>query len=131
MLLNLNQIGQIELPVTDTDRSEAFYEKVLGLRKLYRFGDLTFFDCAGVRLLVNTVREPAKFHPQGCIYFRCCDVALTVAELEKRGVTFAHRPHLTAKMDDYDLWMAFFEDPDGHTVAIMPKLEANRELPRQ
>ena len=23
----------------------------LGLRKLYRFGDLSFFDCAGVRLL--------------------------------------------------------------------------------
>jgi methylmalonyl-CoA/ethylmalonyl-CoA epimerase len=49
MLLNLSQIGQIGLPVVDTDRSEAFYEKVIGLRKLYRFGDLSFFDCAGVR----------------------------------------------------------------------------------
>jgi methylmalonyl-CoA/ethylmalonyl-CoA epimerase len=42
MLLNLSQIGQIGLPVIDTDRSEAFYEKVIGLRKLYRFGDLSF-----------------------------------------------------------------------------------------
>lgn len=119
MLLNLNQIGQIALPVTDTDRSEAFYEKVLGLRKLYRFGDLSFFDCAGVRLLLDKVREPAKFQRQGCIYFRCSDIALTVAELEKRGVTFTHRPHLIAKMDDHDLWMAFFEDPDGHMLAVM------------
>jgi hypothetical protein len=22
-------------------------------------------------------------------------------------------------MDDHDLWMAFFEDPDGHTFAVM------------
>jgi catechol 2,3-dioxygenase-like lactoylglutathione lyase family enzyme len=41
MPLNLNQIGQIALPVRDVDRSETFYEKVIGLRKLYRFGDLT------------------------------------------------------------------------------------------
>ena len=39
MLLNLSHIGQIALPVTDVDRSETFYEKVIGLRKLYRFGD--------------------------------------------------------------------------------------------
>jgi methylmalonyl-CoA/ethylmalonyl-CoA epimerase len=53
MLLNLSQIGQIALPVGDVDRAEAFYEKVVGLRKLYRFGNLSFFDCAGVRLLLD------------------------------------------------------------------------------
>jgi catechol 2,3-dioxygenase-like lactoylglutathione lyase family enzyme len=47
MLLNLNQIAQIAVPVVDPDRSEAFYRDMLGLRKLYRFGDLCFFDCAG------------------------------------------------------------------------------------
>jgi methylmalonyl-CoA/ethylmalonyl-CoA epimerase len=119
MLLNLNQIGQIALPVGDTDRSEAFYEQVIGLRKLYRFGDLSFFDCAGVRLLLDKMKEPAEFSPQGCIYFRCADIAFTVAELEKRGVTFTLRPHLIANMDDHDLWMAFFKDPDGHTLAVM------------
>jgi len=119
MLLNLSQIGQIGLPVIDTDRSEAFYEKVIGLRKLYRFGDLSFFDCAGVRLFLDKVKEPAAFRPQGCIYFRCADIALTVAELERRGVSFTLRPRLIAKMDDHDLWMAFFEDPDGHTLAVM------------
>ena len=53
MFLNLRHIGQIALPVTDVDRAEAFYADVLGLPKLYRFGDLTFFDCAGVRLLLE------------------------------------------------------------------------------
>jgi methylmalonyl-CoA/ethylmalonyl-CoA epimerase len=61
----------------------------------------------------------ADVRPQGCIYFRCADIGLTVVELEKRGVNFVFRPHLIAKMDDHDLWMAFFEDPDGHTLAVM------------
>jgi len=29
------------------------------------------------------------------------------------------KPHLIAKMPDHDLWMAFFTDPDGHTLALM------------
>jgi methylmalonyl-CoA/ethylmalonyl-CoA epimerase len=117
MLLNLSQIGQIALPVSDVDRAEAFYEKVVGLRKLYRFGDLTFFDCAGVRLLLEKAHD--SFKPQGCIYFRCADIALSVRELEKRGLSFTSKPHLIAKMDDHDLFMAFFTDPDGHTLALM------------
>jgi methylmalonyl-CoA/ethylmalonyl-CoA epimerase len=119
MLLNLSQIGQISLPITDVERSESFYERVIGLRKLYRFGDLTFFDCAGIRLLLEKVSDPADLVPRGCIYFRCADIALTVTELESRGLTFVHRPHRIAKMDDHDLWMAFFADPDGHTLAVM------------
>ena len=78
MLLNLTHIGQIALPVADVDRSEAFYRDVLGLPKQYRFGDLTFFDCAGVRLLLE--KSEGAITPQGCIYFRCADIALTVAE---------------------------------------------------
>ena len=117
MMLNLSQIGQIALPVTDVDRSEAFYEKVIGLRKLFRFGDLSFFDCAGVRLLLDKAAEVTGSH--GCIYFRSADIALAVAELEKRGAVFTSRPHLIARMDDHDLWMAFFADPDGHPLALM------------
>jgi catechol 2,3-dioxygenase-like lactoylglutathione lyase family enzyme len=117
MMLNLSQIGQIALPVADVDRSEAFYEKVIGLRKLFRFGDLSFFDCAGVRLLLEKAREGAQ--PGSCIYFRCADIALAVAELEKRGAVFTSKPHLITRMDDHDLWMAFFNDPDGHTLALM------------
>jgi methylmalonyl-CoA/ethylmalonyl-CoA epimerase len=119
MRLNLDHIGQIALPVRDADRSEAFYENTIGLRKLYRFGDLVFFDCAGVRLLLDKVKDLANFKTQGTIYFRCADISLAVKELESRGVTIDLRPHLIAKMEDHDLWMAFFKDPDGHTLAVM------------
>ena len=119
MLLNLDHIGQIALAVGDVDRAEAFYRDVLGLRKLYRFGDLTFFDCAGVRLMLEKSHRPDDILKSSVIYFRCADIALAVRELEKRGVTFSSKPHLIAKMDDHDLWMAFFTDPDGHTLAVM------------
>ena len=52
-MVKLGHIGQIALPVSDVDRAERFYETVLGLRKLYRFGDLSSVDCAGVRLLLE------------------------------------------------------------------------------
>lgn len=117
MMLNLGQIGQIALPVADVDRAEAFYEWVIGLRKLFRFGDLTFFDCAGVRLLLEKAHGDVQ--PGGCIYFRCADMALAVAELDKRGAVFTSKPHLIARMDDHDLWMAFFNDPDGNMLALM------------
>ena len=119
MFLNLSQIGQIALPVSDVDRAETFYETVMGLRKLYRYGDLSFFDCAGVRLLLEKTHDGSTPRRGGCIYFRCADIALTVTELKRRNVTLTHQPHLIAKMDDHDLWMAFFNDPDGHTLAVM------------
>jgi methylmalonyl-CoA/ethylmalonyl-CoA epimerase len=119
MLLDLSHIGQIALPVADVDRAETFYGQVMGLRKLYRFGDLSFFDCAGVRLLLEKAADPGAITSRGCTYFRCADIALAVSELEKRGLTFTSQPHLIARMDDHDLWMAFFKDPDGHTLALM------------
>ena len=119
MAIGLNRIGQIALTVRDVDSAEAFYQTKLGLRKLYRFGDLTFFDCAGLRLLLEKAHDPANVNHASPIYFSCADIALTVRELQQRGVVFSSLPHLVAKMDDHDLWMAFFEDPDGHTLALM------------
>ncbi|MCG8358119.1 MAG: VOC family protein [Kiloniellales bacterium] len=119
MPFQLNQIGQIGIGVSDVDRAEAFYGETLGLRKLFRFGDLLFFDCAGVRLFIEKAGEAAEARQASPIYFRCADIALAVHALEGRGVHFSGPPHLIAKMDDHDLWMVFFADPDGHTLALM------------
>ena len=123
--MTINQIGQIALAVSDTDRSEAFYEHTLGLRKLYRYGALTFFDCAGVRLMLS---PPENGQPvtvaQGAIYFRVSDLLLTVQGLRDKGVAIESEPHLIAPMPDHDLWMAFIRDPDGHLIGLM--MEAPR-----
>lgn len=116
----MNQIGQIAIAVSNTDRSEAFYEGTLGLRKLYRYGDLSFFDCAGVRLMLSPPENGEKVEPgQGAIYFRVADLTLAVKELKAKGTDVFSEPHLTAPMPDHDLWMAFVRDPDGHLIGLM------------
>ena len=118
--MTLNQIGQIALAVSNTDRSEAFYEKALGLRKLYRYGDLAFFDCAGVRLMLSPPEQGQQVVvAQGAIYFRTADLALVVKDLKSKGVAIVSEPHLTAPMPDHDVWMAFIRAPDGHLIGLM------------
>ena len=34
-------------------------------------------------------------------------------------------PHLIAKMPDHDLWMTFFRDPEGNTLALMSEVRAS------
>jgi methylmalonyl-CoA/ethylmalonyl-CoA epimerase len=119
MAFSLGPVGQIALGVADADRSEAFYAQVLGLRKLFRFGGLAFFDCAGLRLLLDQTPTPEAVKPGSPIYFRVADIGLARRELEGRGVAFADQIHLVAPMEDHDLWMTFFHDPDGHILALM------------
>ena len=69
--------------------------------------------------MVEKASEPEEIRRSSVIYFRCADIDLAVRELRGRGVTFTTEPHLIAKMDDHDLWMAFFKDPDDHTLAVM------------
>ena len=117
MRLDISHIGQIALAVADVDRAEDFYREALGLRRLFRFGDLSFFDCAGVRLLLE--KSAGETGSGATLYFRCADLALAMRELGARGVSFYAGPQLVARMDDHDLWMAFFRDPDGNSLALM------------
>jgi catechol 2,3-dioxygenase-like lactoylglutathione lyase family enzyme len=58
VLLDISHIDQIGFGVADIDRAEDFYGRALGLRKLLRVGDLTFFECDGIRLLLEKRRGP-------------------------------------------------------------------------
>ncbi len=119
MTFALNQIGQISLTVDDVDVAERFYEGTLGLRKLFRFGDLLFFDCAGVRLFVEKSSAEPFVPASSILYFRVADLTIAVAELQAKDVTFVHPPQLVAPMEDHDLWMAFFQDPAGNMMGLM------------
>ena len=129
MPFHLHRIGQIALSVRDVDTSESFYADIVGLRKLYRFGDLSFFDCSGVRLLLEKAADAQSATQSSAIYFSCNDIALGVRELEQRGIIFTSPPHLIAPMEGHALWMAFFEDPDGHTLALMHEAPKGYSLP--
>ena len=119
MTVALSALGQIALPVSDPDRADAFYTDKLRLKRLFRFGNLMFFDCGGVRLMLEGNSEEAG-HTEGvCLYFRVEGIEAAHQELSARGVPFDDAPHLIAKMPDHELWMAFFRDPDRNLLALM------------
>lgn len=128
MAFSLNQLGQVSLSVDDVDAAERFYSEALGLKKLYRFGDLVFFDCAGVRLFIEK-SEQNPLPKSSVLYFRTPDLRTALPALQKRGVTFTHDPHCIAKMEDHDLWMAFFTDPAGNTLALMQEAPKGYQPP--
>jgi methylmalonyl-CoA/ethylmalonyl-CoA epimerase len=39
-------------------------------------------------------------------------------------VQFKGVPHLVARMPDHELWMAFFDDSEGNTLALMSEVRA-------
>ncbi len=123
--VGLSQIGQIGIPARDLDRAVAFYRDALGMRHLFSVPNLAFFDCGGIRLMLSRPERPELDHPSSIIYFKVDDIAAAYRALAERGVRFEDTPHVIAKMETYDLWMAFFRDSEENYLAIMS--EAPRE----
>ena len=117
--LGLSAIGQISMIAHDIARATEFYRDKLGMRLLFEVPKMAFFDCAGVRLMLS-LPENAEFdHPGSVLYFRVDDIAQAHATLKERGVAFVDEPHFIAKMPDHELWMTFFKDSEGNTLALM------------
>lgn len=123
--LSLSRIGQIAIVVTDVERSTAFYRDTLGMRFLFAFPGLAFFDCDGVRLMLTKPEGNEFDHPSSVLYFRVADINSAYETLRSRHVEFMDGPHIIARMPDHDLWMAFFRDPDDNVFALMAEV-ANR-----
>jgi catechol 2,3-dioxygenase-like lactoylglutathione lyase family enzyme len=117
----LHQIGQIRIQVTDVDRAVGFYRDALGMSFLYAFPGMAFFDVEGVRLML-VEPEGRDFGGVSVIYYRVDDIGQAVTTLEARGVTFDDQPHVVHRDAAYDLWMAFFRDPDGNVLALMSEV---------
>lgn len=115
----LSRLQQISMRATDVPRATAFYRDVLGLKFLFDAPpNLAFFDCGGVRLMLG-VAEGEFDHPGSILYFAVDDIQAMRAALGAKGVAFAREPHLIAKLPDREVWMAFFQDTEGNTLALM------------
>jgi methylmalonyl-CoA/ethylmalonyl-CoA epimerase len=116
----LSRIGQISMNARDLDRAVQFYRDTLGLSFVFTAPpQMAFFDCAGVRLLVGVAEDKAFDHPGSVLYFAVDDIRQMYDVLVSRGVTFRGAPHLIARLADREIWMAFFDDPEGNTLALM------------
>jgi methylmalonyl-CoA/ethylmalonyl-CoA epimerase len=119
--VRFDNIRQIALTVTDLARAKDFYQNTLGMKFLFDAGQLVFFQCGEIRLMLGTSE---KDKPRGgtILYFKVDDIHAAHAALRERGVEFFQAPHLVAKMPDHDLWMAFLKDPDDNTLSVMCEL---------
>jgi len=118
--MDVSALGQVALTVSDVTRSSAFYRDAVGLRFLFAAGpSLAFLDLGNARLMLSA--PEGEFAPGGStvLYLKVADIAASHAAMRGRGVLFVDEPHLVAPMPDHDLWMCFFRDPDGHTLALM------------
>ena len=117
----ITSIGQIAVPVGDLPRAVKFYRDVLGLNFVFEVSGMAFFNCGGVRLMLNARDESQSPHGS-IIYYKTDDIQATAADLKSHDVKFEAQPHLVAKMPDHDLWMAFIRDSEDNLVALMSEV---------
>jgi methylmalonyl-CoA/ethylmalonyl-CoA epimerase len=124
--MNFSQIGQIAVHADNLERAVAFYRDTLGMRFLFQAPPgLAFFDCGGIRLMLETVKEKdTTDRINSLIYYKVDDIGATHETLVSRGVTFVSKPHLIAKMPDHDLWMGFFRDSENNLVGLMSEVRS-------
>lgn len=117
--MNLGRIEQIAIPVRDLARATAFYRDRLGMKLLFEVPlQLAFFDCDGIRLALSISSDPMYDPPGSIVYYRVADIEAAHAELEGKDVAFLQGPHRVAELGEVEIWMAFFEDTEGNTLAL-------------
>lgn len=120
--IGITQIGQIALRVDDLARAVAFYRDVLELPFLFSTGELAFFQCGEVRLLLSRPETASDDQASSIIYYKVADIQQAYARLLERKVKFIDQPHLIAKMPDHELWMVFCYDTEANTLALMAEV---------
>jgi methylmalonyl-CoA/ethylmalonyl-CoA epimerase len=124
--MEIRNIGQVAVTVQDTDRAVGFYRDKLGLKFLFRAGQLAFFDCGGVRLMVSPPERDRRTF-SSVIYFRVPDIQQAYAELSAKAVKFVGAPNMIARMPDHELWLAEFEDGEGNFMALMSEVRPAKD----
>jgi DNA-binding CsgD family transcriptional regulator/catechol 2,3-dioxygenase-like lactoylglutathione lyase family enzyme len=121
--LQIGPVGQIARRVKDISAARQWYGEVLGLKHLYSFGDLAFFDCGGTRLFLS---QGEGGEGDSILYFRVPDIRSAHAALSGRGIEFLQAPHMIHRHEDgTEEWMAFFQDNDKRPLAIMAQAKSS------
>jgi methylmalonyl-CoA/ethylmalonyl-CoA epimerase len=121
--IGITRLGQIAVNVKDVERAAEFYERILGLKLLFKAPPgLAFFDCGGVRLMLDRAEKPEFDHPSSILYFTVPNIQESYEKLKNDAVHFEDQPHVIAKMATHDLWMTFFRDSENNLLALMSEV---------
>jgi DNA-binding CsgD family transcriptional regulator len=115
--VKIGSIAQIARSVQDVKQAEDWYKNVVGLKHLYTFGRLAFFDCDGTRLMLSQETAAA---PESILYLRVGDIAKVYELYKSRGIEFINAPHMIHKhADGTEEWLCMFKDPEGRPLGLM------------
>ncbi|HET8727665.1 MAG TPA: LuxR C-terminal-related transcriptional regulator [Alphaproteobacteria bacterium] len=110
-------LGQVARTVREIGPAETWFRDVLGLPHLYTFGNLAFFDCGGVRLMLSAGEGTGQ---DSVLYFRVPDIHAAWQRLLDRGAKAHSAPHVIhTHADGTEEWMAFVDDNEGRPIGIM------------
>lgn len=122
--VGVTRLGQIQIRTYDVERAANFYENILGLKLLFKAPPgLAFFDCGGVRLMLDRPEKQEFDHASSILYFAVPDIQAAHATMKAQSVKFEDEPHMIARMPDHDLWMTFFRDTEDNLLALMSEVK--------
>lgn len=118
----LGPIAQIARTVKDIDAARRWYGEVLGLRHLYSFANMAFFDCGGTRLYLTA--EPGAPASESILYFRVGDIHAAQKTLEAKGIEFLSAPHMIHRhADGTEEWLAILKDNEERPLGLMSQVK--------
>jgi methylmalonyl-CoA/ethylmalonyl-CoA epimerase len=116
----LNGLVQVALGASDPARTIAFYRDVLGLNLMFETAGMSFFDAGGgVRLMIGPAHGSATKAEGAYFYFEPIDWRATETHLERAGIVFKGSAEVLQRQGERELALRFFEDPDGHALALL------------
>lgn len=123
--LSLSRIKQIALPVNSVEKAKSFYLDVLGMQHLFDAPPaLSFFDCGGVRLMLcGPEAQGADGGTQHAVlYYDVADIKSTYAKIKAAGAPSLAEPHVIARMNGLEVWIAELSDGQGNNVSLISEV---------
>ena len=113
------------LATTDSARTRAFYEGVLGLRFVSEDGFAVVYDVQGIELRIQKV-ERFEPQPHTALGWQVASIERSVREIAARGGAFERYTFL--EQDTFGIWtsplgarVAWLRDPDGNLLSLTEK----------
>jgi len=123
--VRLSSIKQIAIPVTDVDSAKGFYRDVLGMTHLFDAPPaLSFFDCGGVRLMLSGPAAQGKDgdRQHAVLFYDVSDIKKSYAAIRAAGAPSLAEPHIIARMNGREVWIAELGDGHGNAVSLISEV---------
>ena len=115
----ISQIGQVRVPVRDLKSAMEFYRDILGLKFLFDDTQTAFFECSGVRLVLEVDSKGGNATVGPHVSFQVSDIQEEYERLTARGVRFEAGPRRSPQPADTEPLPISFYDSEGNMLGLV------------